>query len=145
MKSHSAIVIRDDKNNILFIKRSETKSTLPGAWSFPSGTQEEGESIEETTVRESKEELGVDVKIESTLAINELPEFKVRLHFIVCTISSGTPEIQEENEIAEIKWMSFKDFFSTFSDDEIGHGLIWLRKNPKVLAHFPAQYDQGKK
>jgi len=30
--------------------------------------------------------------------------------------------------------MSMEDFFEKFSDDNIGHGLIWLRKNPDVWA-----------
>jgi len=28
--------------------------------------------------------------------------------------------------------MKFEEFFNKFSDAEIGHGLIWLRKNPEV-------------
>lgn len=132
MKDHAAIIICDGRGKILFIKRSETKSTLPGAWSFPSGTKESSESIEETALREAKEELGITVRTERTLTVTELPEFNVRLHFIVCSIAEGTPEIKDENEISEIRWMSFPTFFQAFTDKEIGHGLIWLRKNPEV-------------
>ncbi len=45
MKEHIALVIKNRNNDILFIKRSMNKKTLPGAWSFPSGTVEEGEHI----------------------------------------------------------------------------------------------------
>jgi len=38
-----------------------------GYWTFPKGKLEEGESLEETAVREVKEETGIDVEIERYL------------------------------------------------------------------------------
>ena len=132
MKDHVAILLRNRDNEILFIQRSMKKKTLPGAWSFPSGTIEEGEEIFTTAVRETMEELGVEVTAEKTLATKELPEFSVRLHFVLCNIENGKPSITEPDEIDELSWMSMNEFFDRFSDDEIGHGLIWLRANPEV-------------
>jgi len=132
MKDHVAIVILGDEGKTLFIQRSMKKSTLPGAWSFPSGTREEGESIEMTVCREAQEELGVTVQARNIPAKMELPEFNTRLHFVVCIIINGTPTINDKNEINEIRWMDFPTFFKTFNDEEIGHGLVWLRKNNSV-------------
>lgn len=132
MKKHVAIVIMNKDNKILFIQRSMTKKTLPGAWSFPSGTSEVGENIYETTIREAEEELGVNVGIHKTLATKELPEFSVELVFVLCSIRQGVPYIKEPYEIDKIEWLRFEEFFKRFSDNEIGHGLIWLRKNPEV-------------
>jgi mutator protein MutT len=134
MKDHAVMMIRDDAGRILFIQRSMKKSTLPGAWSFPSGTVEEGEDVLLTAVRESMEELGVDVSPERVLSTLDLDEFSVRLHFILCSLVNGEPVIGEPDEIDAIDWMSMEDFFEKFSDDNIGHGLIWLRKNPDVWA-----------
>jgi len=36
------------------------------------------------------------------------------------------------NEIEKVKWMDFKEFFGSFTDDQIGHGLIWLRTQPRL-------------
>ena len=36
----------------------------------------------------------------------------------------------------EIEWMKFNDFFDRFDDDNIGHGLIWLRKNPHIWESY---------
>ena len=132
MKDHAAIMIRDDDGRILFIQRSMKKKTLPGIWSFPSGTVEDGESILLTAVRESAEELGVDVLAERVLSTLDLPEFSARLHFVLCSIKGGVPSIEELDEIDVIDWMSMENFFERFSDDEIGHGLAWLRGNPGV-------------
>jgi 8-oxo-dGTP diphosphatase len=136
MKEHSAILIKNNNNEILFIKRSMNKKILPGAWSFPSGTVEEGEHIYDTTIREAMEELDLEIEIKDILATRELPEFSVRLIFVLCSIKNREPIIKEPQEIDKIKWMKFSDFFNKFSDDEIGHGLIWLRQNPKIWEKY---------
>lgn len=135
MKDHVALVIKNENNEVLFIQRSFSKKTLPGVWSFPSGTIEEGENLHDTTLREAKEELGVEVEIIKTIATKELPEFSVRLHFILCTIKNEKLRIMEPEEIHRIEWMKFEKFFHTFSDHEIGHGLVWLRQNQKMLSN----------
>ncbi len=135
MKDHVAIIIRKN-NKILFIRRAECKKILPNIWAFPSGTKEDKESIYGTVKREAIEELGVQVKVENILTTKELPEFKTRLHFIVCKIMSGKPVIKDFNEIEEIKWLTFEGFFKKYSDSQIGHGLIFLRKNPQIWKSY---------
>ena len=77
MNHHVALVIKDKSNKILFIQRSLTKKTLPGAWSFPSGTIEPNENINETAIREAREELGIEVEPLKIFAEKELSEFSV--------------------------------------------------------------------
>ena len=136
MKNHAALLIKDADNKFLFIRRSKHKKTLPNIWSFPSGTQEENEHIHATAEREAMEELGIAIKAEHTLTTQDLPEFGVRLHFIVCRITAGEPSIKEPLEIAELDWLTFPDFFKRFSDDDIGHGLIHLRQNQQVWSKY---------
>lgn len=131
MKNHAAIILHN-KNKILFIQRSENKKILPNIWAFPSGTVENEETIELTAIREAKEELGIQVIAEKILTTAELPEFDTRLHFVICTIKSSQPVIQELNEIKTLRWMTFQEFFDEYRDDQIGHGLIYLRKNPEI-------------
>ena len=136
MKEHAAILVRNENNKFLFIKRSKHKKSLPNIWAFPTGTKEAREDINETVVREAYEELGVQVKTEHTLLTKELPELGVKLQFIVCTITSGKPVIKASDEIEEIKWLTFSQFFENYSDTEIGHGLIFLRKNPQIWKDY---------
>jgi 8-oxo-dGTP diphosphatase len=135
MKDHAAILLHKN-NKFLFVKRSKTKKFLPNIWAFPSGTKESEESIYDTAVRESFEELGVKVEAENTIATKELPELQSRLHFVTCKIISGEPFIKDANEIQEIEWLTFNQFFSKYSDSEIGHGLIFLRQNPELWKYF---------
>ncbi len=132
MENHVAIVIRNEHNHILFIKRSLNKKTLPGAWSFPSGTVEKEEKIYDTAIREAQEELGITVSPERVFAKLNLEEFNVHLLFVLCMLKEGNPVIQARDEIDSFQWMSFPEFFHTFSDDYIGHGLDWMRKNKRV-------------
>ncbi len=37
------------------------------------------------------EELGIDVGVENILAVRELPEFSVKLIFVLCSIKNGDP------------------------------------------------------
>jgi 8-oxo-dGTP diphosphatase len=131
MKNHAVIVLRD-KNKVLFVQRSATKKSLPNIWAFASGTMEEGEAVEATLVREAKEELGIDVEVENNFASVELPELGSKLHFVSCISKSGNPIVFDTNEIQAIKWMTFAEFFDEFSDEQIGHGLIYLRKHQEL-------------
>ena len=135
MKDHAALLIRQN-NQFLFVKRSKSKRIMPGLWAFPSGTKEEKESIEETAKREAFEELDVKIEIEKILAVHEVKEVGARLHFIVVKISGGNLKIKEENEIEELAWWTFKEFFERYSNKEIGNGLIYLRKNPELWREY---------
>lgn len=60
-----AIIVYDDKNRILFQKRSRLKQTHPGVWSVTAaGHVGKGEDMLDTAHRELKEEVGFDTKLE---------------------------------------------------------------------------------
>ncbi|MFA4960121.1 MAG: NUDIX hydrolase [Candidatus Pacearchaeota archaeon] len=133
MKIHVALVIKNSEGEVLFIQRSLKKKSLPGAWSFASGTVEEGEEYFQTARREAMEELGIEINPVKILGEVNLDEFSVKLVFVLCEIINGIPFVKQSEEIEKFEWMGFDDFFARFSDDKIGHGLIWLRKNREIL------------
>jgi mutator protein MutT len=58
-------LIFDEEGKVLLQKRSKDEEL----WSFPGGMMELGESAEETAVRETKEETGLDVEITSLFGV----------------------------------------------------------------------------
>ena len=53
-------ILKDD-DLLLAVKRNENDDMFPGAWEFPGGHLEEGETIKEGLFREIKEELGISL------------------------------------------------------------------------------------
>ena len=54
-------IIIDKEKKILLVKRASNKKLFPNAWSFPGGKLEEWETLDETVVREVKEETWLDL------------------------------------------------------------------------------------
>jgi len=56
------LLIINEKNEILMMKRCNT-GYMDGMYGFISGHVEEGETFEQTVVREIKEETGINLKL----------------------------------------------------------------------------------
>mgnify|MGYP003296647893 FL=1 len=113
-KSCGAIVFRKFHGNteILLIKHINS-----GHWSFPKGHVEEGETEEETALREIKEETGLDVIIDNSFreTVQYYPRKdtqKVVVYFLARAKNYDFGP--QEEEIAAIKWV------------EIGHATSVL-------------------
>jgi 8-oxo-dGTP pyrophosphatase MutT (NUDIX family) len=102
----ASAVVMDDKNRILLQKRRDN-----GLWSLPGGGMELGEFIEETIIREVKEETGYDVKVLKCIGIYTDPEHvieyydgEIRQQFSICfacEITGGSLEVSSESKEVE--------------------------------------------
>lgn len=107
MKLISAgIIIKDGK--VLVCQRR--KGSYYGLkWEFPGGKLEVGETIEECLKREIKEELDIDISIESCLHVEQhrYPDgFEFEIHFFI--IKNFCGELQ--NKVFErFEWSYFAD------------------------------------
>ncbi len=104
-KSCGAIVYRKFHGNteILLIKHVNS-----GHWSFPKGHVEEGETEEETALREVKEETGIDILVDTSFreTVQYYPRKdtqKVVVYFL--GKARNYDFIPQEEEIAAIKWV----------------------------------------
>lgn len=102
------VIIRNDKDEILLQQRANS-GFLDGYWDFPSGHVEYGESLLESAIRETVEEVGVAVKPED-LRLVHIEQFFVENDYVNYTFEavnwSGTPKIGEPEKCSAIKWFA---------------------------------------
>ncbi len=93
---HIAVGIVRQNGNILIDKRKED-DMLGGLWEFPGGKVEPGETYEEAVVRELKEELGIDVRVDRFFATIEhgYSHFTISMHAYECQHVGGEPQAIE--------------------------------------------------
>ena len=88
----------------------------PKRWSLAKGTPDKGESLEETALREVREETGLEVAIEAPIGtINYwfvAPVDRVRcnktVHFYLMAYKGGCTD-QHDPEFDEVKWFSSQE------------------------------------
>jgi 8-oxo-dGTP diphosphatase len=98
----TAIIVDDGK--VLMIRRREREGKL--LWAFPGGGIEAGESAEEAAVRETAEEVGLEVKVERTLGERVHPNTGRHMTYVACEPISGEAFVGDEEEIAEVAWIT---------------------------------------
>lgn len=123
------MLIHNNKRGVLFTKRRSNRQFLPGIWALPSGHIEEGESYQEAVIREAKEELGIAVKqIRLDQVITEPSGDKTKVYLVeILSTNYQCVPLTKGDEFEEIAWMTLKDFYNTFTDEEIGSTLRHLR------------------
>lgn len=102
----AAIIIDNDK--ILATQRGYGE--FKGLWEFPGGKIENSESKEEALIREIKEELNGDIKIEK-FALNikfQYPSFFLDMDCYECTLNGGIELLEHMNA----KWLSKEELDS---------------------------------
>jgi 8-oxo-dGTP diphosphatase len=111
-------IITKPPNMILLIKRL----TMPfsGYWALPGGRLDPGETVEETVIREVKEETGLDVTIVRKIGeyhekgIHDNVEYNYLPACFLVKIVGG--EIQkQENEIESVKFFSLDSIPETLA------------------------------
>lgn len=104
--------ILKDNDLLLTVKRSENDDCFPGAWEFPGGHLEVGETIEEGLCRELKEEIGFSLKTKPIIT-NYTDEIKnkngvlihnIEIDFII-NVKKDDINIILSPEHTEYKWL----------------------------------------
>lgn len=103
----ASAIVTDEQGRILLVKRRD--NTL---WALPGGGHDIGETIEQTAVREVKEETGLDVAVTGLTGVYTNPAHvvaftngEVRQQFSLCfttTVLGG--ELAIDHESTDIAW-----------------------------------------
>ncbi len=116
-KSCGAIVYRKFHGNIELLL---IKNQNGGHWSFPKGHVEEGETEEQTAVREIMEETGIEVMLDTSFrrVITYSPKKETTKDVIYFLAKAVTYDYTpQEEEIAQIKWVEINHAASILSYD----------------------------
>lgn len=127
MKDATLLFLVQDDQVLLAMKK---RGFGAGRWNGVGGKVNDGESIEEATIRETQEEIGVQVlHIEKyadlTFKNEEVEGQNMHVHVFVCRDWEGQPEESEEMA-PEWFYMDMIPYDKMWSDDQ-----YWL---PEVLA-----------
>ena len=96
-------VIRNENGKILITQRN-LKKAQGGLWEFPGGKIEPNETKENAIVREIKEELEIDIEVESYLdeKVFNYPEKDINLIALECKKTNGEIKLLEHEDY---KWI----------------------------------------
>jgi 8-oxo-dGTP pyrophosphatase MutT (NUDIX family) len=94
----------DGRHEIVILHRR-----VPVLWALPKGTPDSGETLEETALRETREETGLEVEIEAPLGsiryffVRGSTRFHKVVHFFVMRPIGGALELHDR-EFDEVRW-----------------------------------------
>jgi len=103
-------IIRNEENEVLVVQRGE-KSDHPFKWEFPGGKVDDGETEEESVIREIREELSIDIVICNRLEGVEYDYGKKQIHLIpfICDTLEDLPLLSEHTAF---RWLAPSDLMS---------------------------------
>jgi mutator protein MutT len=101
-------VILNAEGKVFLAKRGKEARNEKQKWEFPGGSVEFGENLEDTLIREIKEEYDFAIAVEELIDVvnHIIPQEKQ--HWVsptfLCRYQSGTPRIMEPHKCEKIGW-----------------------------------------
>ncbi len=102
-----AVICHDD--SIVLIKRK--KDPYKDSWALPGGFVEYGETVETATLREIKEETGLEIALKSIVGVYSDPERDPRGHTVtICYLAVVTGgELKADTDASDVQFITKDD------------------------------------
>lgn len=105
-------VVKNKRGRILFLRRSADENYEAGKWDFPGGTKEFLESIVDGTLRECREESGLDVEIEKLLdykvsSSRTEQDTEFVAFYYLCKPKNEEVELSDEHD--DFRWLTVQE------------------------------------
>lgn len=104
----AGVVIKRD-GKYLLVQEKQPKAY--GLWNFPAGRVDTGDTIEETAVKEAKEESGYDVELIGKIDIFQNTAEEACKHAFEAKIISGELEFPGD-EILDARWFVYEEILA---------------------------------
>jgi 8-oxo-dGTP pyrophosphatase MutT (NUDIX family) len=141
----SVIVLRDSAEGpeVLLVQRTPKARFMGGAWVFPGGAVDEGETVEQTARRELAEEAAIDLPRESPLVPFSRwitpAEVKTRFDtwFFVVEAPVGAEPRIDGAECVDFRWIRPQQALDEFAEERLQLVFPTI-KHLEQLAAFPS-------
>jgi 8-oxo-dGTP pyrophosphatase MutT (NUDIX family) len=107
----------DGRTQVLLVHRRS-----PRLWALPKGTPDAGETLEETALRETREETGIAVEIEAKLRsiryffVRGSTRFHKTVHFFLMRPVGGSID-EHDTEFDEVRWTDAPEAVALLTHD----------------------------
>lgn len=102
--------IINSNNKILIQKRAKQKKLEPNVWAMTGGSVILGENSKDTIVRESKEELDIDINANDLKLITKFKTGNVWIDTYILKCDYDISEMKfQEDEVSDVKWATWTE------------------------------------
>jgi len=129
------LIITNDKEEVLLIRRASNKKLQPLMWSIPGGNLEEGETVEKGLIREIYEELNVKIvnmKFWKSYYIKLFPTLHARPLYFYGKIRGNIKINKESCDWGWFTYNKFKDIDLAFEQKPILEDFYKFLKGIKI-------------
>ena len=133
-----AAIFKDNK--ILLVHENN------GTWSLPGGWCDVLESVKSNTIKEVKEEAGLDVKATKIIAVQDRNKHNRPIYaygickiFVMCEIIGG--EFKENIETTEMKYFAFDELQENFASEKCTKEQVEMCFKAKDDDNWRVQFD----
>jgi 8-oxo-dGTP diphosphatase len=145
-------VFRNEQNEILLLRRAADDDFAPGLWGFPGGHIHEGETPDETIVREVREEVGFTLTSSGYELLRRVGPVRDTLYggifeihlYLYRAFADDVVRLNEEHDAAA--WVSREDYHCYAVVNGIDEDLRYLNVWPveflnadKLPTRFPSE------
>ena len=147
----TVIPVRDgnDGLELLLVQRNPESRFMGGAWVFPGGAVNDGETEAETAVREAEEEAALELDADTLVPFSRWitpREVKIRFdtHFFVAPTPSHARPVCDGKECVDLRWVTPADALEAGRRDELSlmfptikhlEQLVDFKTVDELLAH----------
>lgn len=114
------------RNRSFLISQRNKNDSFGSLWEFPGGKKNSNETFEQCVVRETKEELGVDICVDKKFAEirREYKERIIWLNFYLCSYVGGEPKPLDCQDVRWADVTELKNFNFPPANEQIIDDLV---------------------